>query len=123
MSGVAFPELQLEGEVVHIDSQASSSQSIGLPLFPVSIHIKKLTKREKDIIKVGMSAKIKLSISIPGMLEVPINAVYLKDDAAHVQKYVEGEKVETRIITGRTSEKAVEIISGIKEGDEIVISD
>ncbi len=122
ISGVAFPEVKLLGEVTHVDAQALSSHRSGMPLFPVKIEVKNLTKQQKEIIKVGMSAKIKLNITLPGVLEVPIKAVFRKGDQIAIFKYINNEKVETLVRTGRTSIDSVEILEGLDEGDEIVIA-
>lgn len=121
ISGVAFPELKLVGEVTHVDAQATSSHRSGLPLFPVKIEVKEITDKQRDIIKVGMSAKIRLNVTIPGILEVPIQSVYKKGENTILYKYISGKKVETIVTTGRTTMNTVEIIDGIKEGDQVVV--
>jgi HlyD family secretion protein len=121
ITGVAFPELQLEGEVTHVDAQAKSSHRSGLPLFPVKIEVKNLTDAQRKIIKVGMSSKIKLNITLPGVLEIPIRSVFKKGDQTVIYKYVKGEKIETAVTTGRTTMNTVEILDGIQEGDQVVV--
>ena len=122
ITGVAFPEIKLVGEVTHVDAQAMSSHRSGMPLFPVKIQVKNLTDKQREIIKVGMSAKIKLNITLPGILEVPISAVFKKGEQIAVYKYVDNKKVETIVRTGRTSISSVEILEGLNEGDQIVIT-
>lgn len=121
ITGAAFPELQLTGEVTHIDAQAESSYRSGLPLFPVKIEVKKLTEQELAILRVGMSAKIKLQITMPGFLSVPIKAISKRGQQAVVTRVVNGEKEQVIVNTGRATTDSVEILDGITEGEQIVV--
>jgi len=125
ITGVAFPKYRLEGEVKRIDSQASSSMGSGggLPTFGVKIEIAELNPDQLRIIKMGMSAKIQLNIEQEGGIEVPIVAVHEneEDGSAYVMLMKEDKPTQTQVLTGQTEQEMVEILVGLKEGDQIVI--
>lgn len=121
ITGVAFPEIQLEGEVVHVDMQANMKHGFGVPLFSVNIEVNNFPAIAKELVKVGMSAKIKLSISMPELLQVPISAVYQQDNNAMVNRYVDGQIIPTVVVPSRTTIDSVEIVSGLTPGEQIVV--
>ena len=122
VTSVAFPGITLDGVIKEIDSQATSSGN--LPVFSLSIVIPTLPKGSLGVIKVGMSAKAEVRIKHPAQVRIPIHAVTQnpKTGQSTVTKIVNGKKVQTPIVTGRTSLTSVTVESGLKAGDKIVVS-
>jgi len=121
VTGPAFPGIELEGKVAEVDKQAQGGDS-GLPTFPVVVKVKKLTDAQKEIIHVGMSAKVEIDLSTDKTITVPIKAVFQKDDKSYVN--VEDSKSQeikpVEIKTGQTTESDVIVVDGLKEGDVVV---
>ncbi len=124
LTSSAFPSITLDGEVKSVGAQAKSSGGGGgLATFPVVIDVPKLTQEAKQIIRVGMNAKVKLSIKNPAHIVLPINAVIREQGRSMViikDPKTDKEK-KVPVVTGPTTLTGVTIISGIKAGDKIVI--
>lgn len=120
ITSVAFPGAQLVGKVVRVGSQASSGGG-DIPTFPVVIKVPTLTKAQRDVIRIGMSAKVDLEIKEKPMIMVPIKAVFQKASASFVKVKTAAGIKSVRVITGSTNLMSVDIQSGLKEGDKVVI--
>lgn len=123
VTGSAFPNMILKGNIAAVSSQAKNDQSNQGPSeFPVLIKIPNLTKAQRKIIKVGMSAKIQIAIQQPSMLMLPLNAVSQKKGQAVVTLVTKAGKHKTvLVITGFTTETDVAIVSGVKAGDRVLV--
>lgn len=123
ISGVAFPNVTLQGYVSQVDSQAASSNAYtgGLPSFQAKVIVPKLTAKQKKVIRVGMSAKIRLVANKKNVIMVPYAAVEERDGESWVRIVDAGEEKEVRVVTGETSYDKVEIKKGIKVGDKILL--
>jgi len=126
VTGIAFPDISLHGKVSEVDTQATSSNgSGGLAKFPVTIAVPDITKKEQSIIHVGMSAKVTLTIKHPPQIMIPISAVDDSTGQSTVKVYDPKSK-KTKVVpvqTGQTTESSVAIISGLKAGDKVIVSD
>ena len=123
--GAAFPGIELQGEIVRVSSQASQSdERNGLPSFEVAAAVKRLTAEQRRQLRLGMSAILEVVVyERKDALLVPIDAVEfvgdqprlrIKDKALDAVRYAD-------VVTGATNLDSVEIIEGIRGGDEIVI--
>ncbi len=123
VTGAAFSDLVLQGEIAGIDRQAQSS-SAGMPMFPVEIIVPKLAHQEQKIIHIGMSAKVEINIESEPQITVPIAAVFEKKGQTFVNAKdpQTGKIQEIPVKTGQTTAEAVVIESKLKIGDKIVIS-
>ncbi len=129
VTGDAFPGITLPGKVQTISSQAGESQGGyggGAPSFDMNIVVDELTPEQKERIFIGMSANLEIIIyENPNALVLPVNVVEVMGDKAFVNKKTPGpegasERVEVK--TGFTTIDSVEIVDGLKEGDEVVYS-
>src|SRR5690606_28735370 len=75
ITGPAFPDIELQGKIVSIDSQARSKSS-GLPTFPMRIEVSELTAEHRKQVHVGMSAKVRVLKQQADTLSIPIQAVF-----------------------------------------------
>ena len=122
MTGVAFPGLKLHGRVDFVASQASGasgSQQAGM--FSVRVSIPTLTKKQRQLIHVGMTAKMTIAIHLPKQLVVPVSAIRIKDNMTYVLKQVGQKQQKVTVVTGATSENSVSILSGLSKGDQVVV--
>ena len=122
VTGLAFPDEILNGKIKRVDKQGESVAG-GLPMFAVEIAIPKLTSEQQRTIHAGMSAKVEINTGEAGQLMVPIKAVQ-ELNGKTVVNVVDGDGRTHAVIvkTGKTTSNAVSILSGLKEGDSIVIA-
>ena len=105
-----------EGTVANI-SPAADSQTL---LYPVEVY---LTNTDGNI-KPGMFASIKLVLdNVENTISVPLNAVLEKSGEQYVFVVDESTNtaVKTTVTTGVKNEENIEILSGVKEGQKVVI--
>lgn len=124
VTGVAFPEEILQGEVKRVDKQGEPSNS-GLPNFTVEVIVPKLNEKQQQIIHVGMSAKVQIDIDDTPQVIIPLNALQEKNGDTFVSLYNEKTRQTNlaAVKTGSTTLDSVTILSGLKVGDKIVIPD
>lgn len=121
ISGVAFGNRKLKGQLVAVNAQASNSGSGGLPSFTAVVEVKTLLPEEQAWIKVGMSAAIELTIDSENELLVPIAAVKREQGNSIVQLQLAQGATQKRVITtGSVQADSVVIKSGLKAGDVVV---
>lgn len=121
VSGTAFSQFTLDGQISGIDRQAQTSSG-GVPVFAVEIVVPKLTPEEQAIIHVGMSAKVQINIEGPPVVTVPFSSVYVKNNISYVKMQDRNSHkiIEIPVKTGATTEDAVVIESPLKAGDKVV---
>lgn len=125
VTGIAFPGIKLQGTIESLDSQAGSENNMtgGLPSFRATIVVPKLTEKEKQAVRVGMSAKIQLANDAKEALLIPIKAVHRRDGKSWVTVVNNGSQVDVPVTTGESTAQQVEIIAGLKPGDHYLVSD
>lgn len=124
VSGAAFPNDVLQGEITGLDRQGQSSQG-GLPVFAVEITVPTLTEQQHAVIHMGMSAKVAIETGGDAALTVPLKAIIQKNGQTYVQvrEKSSGKQREVLVKTGATTLDSVVIESGgITQGDELVIT-
>ncbi len=112
VTGIAFPDYVLNGNISRVDRQAESAGS-GIPSFAVEVSVPKLTKQQQDAIHVGMSAKVEISLNDDARMMVPIAAIIEKSGNAFVKRYNKqsGKIEEVAIRTGKSTPDAVAVLS------------
>lgn len=128
VTGDAFAGISLTGKIYSVSSQASkasgSGGGSGVPAFEITVSIGELTPEQKKRVLVGMSANIEIIIyENPNALLVPISAVITEGGKRYVNMKAPGSEpgTKTEIKTGYTDIDTVEVVSGLKAGDEIVV--
>lgn len=125
VTGDAFPGILLKGEVNHISSEASKGKGgKGIPTFDVLVSIKDISTEAKERIHLGMTANVELIIyEKPDALLVPINTVMsIKGERFIKVKDKKTQKTKkVKVKTGFTTLDSVEILEGLKPGDEVVL--
>ncbi|GIW21226.1 MAG: secretion protein HlyD [Candidatus Sericytochromatia bacterium] len=116
----AFPDEKYEGKVYRIN-KSSISDLANLQVFPVYVKLNK----KVDKIKPGMSADANIIVSEKrNTIAVPINSIQKKEDKIFVKILKEKNKIEeVEVKIGITTLDYVEILSGVKEGDNVIIDE
>ncbi|WP_419785393.1 HlyD family efflux transporter periplasmic adaptor subunit [Pseudodesulfovibrio sp.] len=119
VSGDSFPGITLKGRIDQISYQANDGQ---VPTFTATIKLAELPSDVGDKVRLGMTANMQVqTYSNPNALLVPIAAVINKGGKSVVR--VKGEKgVEERTVTtGHTTLSDVEVLTGLKAGETVLI--
>ncbi len=120
VSGIAFGRHPLQGKLVAVNAQASSTNN-GLPFFTAVVEVKKLTPEQQRWIKVGMSAAIELNADSGKQLLIPIAAIKREKGQSVVQVQRTSGAIEKRVITtGAAQADSVVVETGLQEGDVVV---
>lgn len=114
----AFPGETFESKVTRIGVQAVQTATGGT-VFPVYVSLTDTGKR----ILIGMKGDAAIETSaLSGVLTVPVEAVLEDGDQSYVF-VVQGDKAQRRNVkVGTLTETRAEILSGVNEGDEVVVS-
>lgn len=120
----AFLGIKLAGKVSHVGREASSDSGGTVPTFDVDIIVKNPSKEALDKIRVGMSADVELPIQGKPIIKIPLTAVVMENGKPNVKKKdtASGEWKIVPIETGRTEQDDVEVLNGLKVGDEVAVN-
>jgi HlyD family secretion protein len=117
----AFPDLQYAGTVqqVAVLPDQGGWMSSDTKVYPTIVTI----DEEVEHLKPGMTAVVEIHVEyLKGVTTVPIQAV-LQRGKANWCFIGQGRDVQLReIALGRTNDRFVEIVSGINEGDRVVLN-
>lgn len=120
ISGIAFGQYPLKGELVAVNAQASNTSN-GLPFFTAVVEVKSLTPEQQRWIKVGMSAAIELNVDGGRQLIIPIAAVTRQKGQTMVRLQTAAGTIESKTITtGPAQADTVVVETGLNEGDVVV---
>lgn len=123
VTGVAFPNEVLMGKISHIDRQGEGAIS-GQPTFSVDVEVKQLSPKQRQLIHVGMTANVEIELMRESRLMVPVTAIKENKGVMMVNRYDRKTKkiIATEIKTGKSTLDQVVVLSGLKEGDDVVLS-
>ena len=122
VTGIAFADDVLEGEINRVDRQGESSGG-GIPNFTVEVVVPKLTMSQRNTIHVGMTAKVEIDINEKPNIMIPMTAIFEENGLSFVQVMDNhGKLKKTEIKTGKTTPNSAVVLSGLQLGDKIVIS-
>jgi len=112
----AFPGEELKGEVVHIDAIGTASQ--GLVTYKVTIDL----GSPSLAIKPDMTASVKIVVAErKDVLLVPRQAIRRDAKGKYVEILEGADLKRVSVEVGLSDEGNTEIVSGLEEGDEIVV--
>lgn len=113
----ALPDKRLAGQVTQIAPAATIQQ--GVVNYPVTIV---LTDFDPEV-KPGMTASVNVIVDQrQNVLVVPNRAIRTQGRQRFVTVLFKGQLIQTPVQTGLNNESMTEIISGLKEGDEVVLT-
>ena len=123
--GDAFPDLQLRGAVTHVSRQARQGSAREAAMFEFVAAIAGLATAERASLRLGMSATVEIVVADkPDALLVPISAVQIQGEATwlRVRDPRGGDIERRRVKTGATTLTKVEIVSGLRAGEEVLLA-
>ncbi len=122
----ALPGLLFHGYVSNIGRQAKSDNpSSPIATFPVKITVPTISDLERNLVRVGMTAKIDIAIQNPSEIKIPINAVFMVNGVPTVTviDHKTGKKHDVSVETGATDLTQISILKGLKPGDKVLVRD
>ena len=123
VTGNAFPDLRMRGTVTHVSAQPLP-KARGATRFEVKVTLDPLEVDQRGRLRTGMSCTLEIVIyNKAAALMVPIEAVE-RSGRSHRLGVIDRETRMVRhreVKIGPTTLDSVEITSGLKPGDEIVV--
>lgn len=122
ITGDAFPGIVLQGKVVYISSNAKTGGR--KPYFETRVETNELNENERKVIRIGMSATLSIiTYSNPNAIMLPFGVVKIEKDGNYVYKLSQGkpEPEKIKISTGVTTANSIEVTSGLKPGDKLLV--
>ncbi len=117
----AFPDARLDGVVTKVAVVADSANSFmnpDLKVYPTTIKI----DGEHDWLRPGMSAEVEILVQrLQDIVYVPLQAVSYFDDRRVVYLPRAGEPQMREVETGTFSDSFIEITSGLRAGEEVLL--
>ncbi len=112
----AISDLSLEGEVIEIDQVGTVESGV------VSYDVKIAISDKNEKIKPGMSVNAEIIIeSKKDILLISSSSVKTRGGKSYVEIMKDGNSLKQEVETGISDDSNIEIISGLREGDEIII--
>jgi multidrug efflux pump subunit AcrA (membrane-fusion protein) len=96
-------------------------------VFPVEATVDKADAANLALIRPGMTADVKIHVDTKGgVIALPIEAVVKEGPKSFVHRVLGVEKGQQRtekveVKTGARNDREIEIASGVKEGDQVLI--
>jgi HlyD family secretion protein len=113
----AFPEQKFSGKVLSVEPQVIIKD--GDKYYRVNVGFDTIETRVRS----GMSADLVILTSLKeNILKIPALAINERDDQKYVLILENGKQKEISVITGITDGDDIEIISGLNEGQQVIIS-
>lgn len=118
----AFPDQVLEGEVMRVGAVPDSGQrwlNPDLKLYRCTVSI----DGTYEWLKPGMSAEVEIKVdTLKNVLSVPVTAVTSREGSRVVYlASALGDPASTPIETGAFNESFIEVLSGLEEGDKVML--
>jgi len=111
----AWPDLAFEGEVIAISPAVDPATNAAL------VRLRVLNPEHR--LRVGMFAEVRIGLAQKkGALVVPASALSRTEDGTVVYVVSGEDATRTRVETGLETKEAVEIVSGLKEGQKVLTS-
>ena len=113
----AYPDLTFSGEVIQVSVKAETG-SAGNTIFPVLVKLEKT-----DIpLRLGYNATVDIKVlSKTDIIYIPITALLQENGVDYVYIVDDGKAYMKEIESGDRTEEWVEVVSGLSEGDRIVV--
>jgi len=118
----AFPNYTLQGRIVDISNQNTTSSEKQATTYDVKVALTALPKELQDKLLIGMSAKVMLTEALPEGLWVAKLAIHYDNDEPYVQKLNQQTLIKQKVVLGDVAKDEVLILSGIQAGDRIGLS-
>jgi multidrug efflux pump subunit AcrA (membrane-fusion protein) len=121
----ALPNIIFDGVVKAVGAQVELNNpgQQAVAMFPVTVNVAKITSQQAELIRVGMSTKIDITIQNPPQILVPISAVWQKNgiNMVTVRDPATKKTQDIAVTTGATTINDVVITSGLKPGMQVMV--
>lgn len=115
----AYPDLVFTGEVVQVGIRAERGSG-GTTVFPVIVRL----DRTDVPMRLGYNATVDIEVfSRKGIVSLPVTALLSEEGKDYVFVVVDGKAQKREVIAGERSEEWVEILSGLEEGERVVVEE
>jgi HlyD family secretion protein len=118
----ARPDTPLTGKISKVGVLPDSQNrwlNPGVKIFKVDVH---LDTKVPDL-KPGMTAQVEIELDrLANVLSVPVAAVFTEQEKTRCYRLVGGLPQPTEIKIGRMNDTRVEVLSGLSEGDKVLLS-
>jgi len=112
----AFPEATFSGTISYI-SYVSQQSGGGATVFPVKISID-----QPEHLRIGLNGDIEIITSrVDNALLIPVEAIREADGRTYVFRKHGTTYEKTTVLTGQKNEDDIVILSGLTEGDDVVV--
>ena len=125
LTSPALPGMLFYGKVTDIGKQAKTGEGGGgIANFPVVIKVAEATPLQRELIKVGMSVKVDLTINNPPQIKIPIAAIFFIKGVPTVTiiDAKSGKPRNVTVETGTTDIDRIIILKGLNTGDKVIIN-
>jgi len=114
----AFDDVELSGVVDHIEPTAQSQSGVVLYVVTVVLDATEIP------VRVGMTADVEIvTTSAQGALIIPLKAVKSVNGKSYVDRRAsDGSYAQTQIELGVMADTQVEVVSGLEEGDVVLVA-
>jgi macrolide-specific efflux system membrane fusion protein len=113
----ALTDLTLTGKVKSVDYTGSNSQGV------VSYEVVVRADTSNASVRGGMTVSVSIITDVAtDVLAVPSSAVKSSSSGSYVQVLENGQPTDVSVEVGMTTDSYVEILSGLTEGQEIIVS-
>jgi PAS domain S-box-containing protein len=117
----AYPDMILQGSVTYVSTQAKGDTGGKSSSFEIAVVSEKPKDDVREKLRLGMSATVDITVlNKPDTIMIPIGAVG-SGGIVTVQEKKSKEPRKVKVETGITTPDMVEIRSGLKAGDVIVV--
>lgn len=125
VTGPGFKGISLVGKIFSLNLFDFSGKSdSGEVSYPVTVRVPNITDKIRNVVHVGMSAKVAITENIKDKVFVPIKSIHQEKDGNYVTKFSKnGKKVRQKVSVGRTTTKNIEVLSGLKSDERVILSD
>ncbi len=114
----AFPDVELRGRVIRVAAEGQVTQGV------VTYEVRVQVLPTEVGVRPNMTALVQITVSRkPDVLVVPNRAIKRDSGGRLYLQVLEGGEVEARtVVTGLSNDVETEIVSGVLEGEEAVVS-
>lgn len=110
----AIPGEKFEGTVCKIAQEGQASQ--GITNYQVTVQL------TSDRLMLGMSATVTISVAKrTNVLTLPVEAIKWNGGQAYVNQFQDGQVVQKRIKVGVQGDLYAEVVSGLEEGETVLV--
>jgi membrane fusion protein (multidrug efflux system) len=111
----AYPDSRFTGKVTVIGTRVDPASR--------AVLVRAVLANERELVKPGMFMTVSLTLGErPDAVLIAEEAVVARDDRKYVYVVRDGRAVETNVVLGRRSGAEVEVLNGVKAGEQLVVA-